>query len=147
MIRTLTSPAPALAQDAALLLLRLATGVALIAHGWQKAVTDGPTSTAAGFERLGIPLAELSAWFAIVVEVGGGVLLLLGLLTPLVGLLVAAVMAGAFWFVHRGTEVLVAEGGWEYVAVLGGIALVLAAVGPGRFSVDAALRATARSAT
>lgn len=137
MLRLLSAPAHSFVQDAALLLLRVAAGVALVAHGWQKAVTNGPDATASGFDAMGIPFAALAAWFAIAVEIGGGLLLLVGLLTPLAGVLVAAVMAGAFWFAHRTTEVLTSEGGWEYVAVLGAVGLALAAVGPGRFSVDA----------
>ena len=66
-------------------------------------------------------------------------LLLLGLLTPVVGVLVAAVMGGAWWFAHRGAGLFAAEGGGELVAVIGLLALALAAVGPGRLSLDALL--------
>ncbi|WP_278257956.1 DoxX family membrane protein [Nocardioides convexus] len=62
---------------------------------------------------MGIPLPAAAAAFALVAEIGGGALLLLGLLTPLAGILVIAQMAGAFWFAHRGTEVMSADGGWE----------------------------------
>lgn len=139
MFRSLVAPAPALVQDVALLLVRVVLGVVLVAHGWQKAVTNGADATAGGFDAMGIPAPTLAAWFAIAVELGGGVLLLLGLLTPIVGVLVAAVMAGAFWFAHRGATILSSEGGWELVAVLGFAGLALAAVGPGRLSLDAAL--------
>ena len=61
-------------------------------------------------------------------------------------MLVALVLAGAFWFAHRGTTVFVAEGGWELVAALGVLGLVLAAVGPGRLSVDAVVAGTRRGA-
>ena len=61
----------------------------------------------------------------------------LGLLTPVAGLLVVGQMAGAFWFVHRGTEVMASAGGWELVGVIGFLALVLAATGAGRISLDA----------
>lgn len=131
--------APASAQDAVLLLARLLLGVVLITHGWQKVVTNGFGGTADGFDMMGIPAPYAAALFAGLVELVGGGLLVLGLLTQVVGVLVALNMAGAFWFAHRGTEVLASEGGWELVAVIGLAGLVLAAVGPGRLSLDHAL--------
>lgn len=128
--------APASAQDAVLLLARVLLGVVLVTHGWQKAVTNGFSGTADGFDMMGIPAPYAAAAFAGVVELGGGILLLVGLLTQVTGVLVALNMAGAFWFAHRGTEVLATEGGWELVAVIGLAGLVLAAVGPGRLSLD-----------
>jgi len=131
--------APASAQDAVLLLARLLLGAVLLTHGWDKVVTDGFGATADGFDMMGIPAPYAAAVFAGLVELVGGALLILGLLTQVAGVLVAANMAGAFWFAHRGTEVLASEGGWELVAVIGLAGLVIAAVGPGRLSVDHAL--------
>lgn len=145
MFRTLVSPAPAVAQDVALLLARLVAGAVLIAHGWQKVSTNGLDATGQGFEAMDVPLPDAAATFTAGVELVGGALLLLGLLTPVAGVLVAAVLAGAFWFAHRGTTVFVTEGGWELVAALGVLGLVLAAVGPGRLSVDAVLAGGRRS--
>ena len=68
---------------------------------------------------MGIPAPEAAAWFATYVELAGGVLLIAGLLTPLVGLLVAGNMAGAAWFAHRDAGVLADGGGWELVGVIG----------------------------
>ena len=139
MIPTLFRPrSTGAAQDAGLLLLRAVLGVVLVAHGWQKLVDQGFAATADGFGALGIPAPEAAAAYAIAVELGGGVLLLLGALTPLVGLLVASTMAGAFWFVHRDTF-FVADGGFELVLTLGVAGLALAALGSGRCSVDRAL--------
>jgi putative oxidoreductase len=127
---------PSALQDVVLLVARLGLGTVLIAHGWQKFDDQGIEATAAGFDGMGIPYPEAAAQYATYVELVGGAMLLVGLLTPLVGLLVAGDMAGAFWFVHRDAGVFVAEGGWELVAMIGLLALTLVAVGAGRLSAD-----------
>lgn len=124
-------------RNLALLGVRALLGVVLIAHGWQKLNDFGLDGTRSSFADMGIPNAGPAAVFAIVAELGGGALLLLGLFTPLAALLVVADMAGAFWFAHRGTEVFVANGGWELVAVIGAAALALFATGAGALSLDA----------
>ncbi len=79
----------------------------------------------------------------------GGVALLVGAATVVAGLLVALDMLGAFLLVHIGNGVFVTDNGFELVWAIAAVALALAAVGPGRFSVDHALlgrrRATARA--
>ncbi|OZM81232.1 DoxX family protein [Pseudonocardia sp. MH-G8] len=141
MIRTL----PPSARDAALLVARLVLGVVLIAHGWQKVFTNGLGATAEGFAGMGVPLAPVSAAFAGLVELVGGVLVLAGAATALVGILVVVDMLGAALLVHITNGVFASDGGWELVGVIGATALVLAAVGAGRFSVDHVL-ATRRTA-
>lgn len=136
-------PVPRSAQDVALLLGRLVVGVVLIAHGLQK-LTQGVAGTAGGFTQMGIPVPEAAAVFAMAAEIGGGVLLILGLLTPLAALLPAVVMAGAV-VVHSGSGLFVSEGGWELAASLGVAALVLGAVGPGRLSTDAVIARARRA--
>lgn len=135
MIRRLPAPA----HDIALLLARVVTGVVLIAHGWQKLVTDGVAGTAAGFEAMGVAAAPVAAVIAIVIELLGGALLVAGAATAVVGVLVALEMLGAALFVHVGAGIFVTAGGWELVGVIGAAALALAATGAGRFSVDRAL--------
>jgi putative oxidoreductase len=130
---------PAPAQDIALLLARVVTGVVLIAHGWQKLVTNGVAGTAEGFEAMGIPAAPAAAVIATVIELVGGVLLVAGAATAVVGVLVALVMLGAALFVHVGAGIFATAGGWELVGVIGAAALALAATGAGRFSVDRVL--------
>ena len=127
---------PAPARDLALLIARVGLGVIFIAHGWQKLVTNGVEGTAGFFDSVGVPLPTLSAWFATLVELVGGGLLVLGLAVPVAGLLLAVDMVGAWLFVHRGSGVFVTENGWELVLALGVASLVLAAVGAGKYSVD-----------
>ncbi|MHA6625923.1 DoxX family protein [Pseudonocardia sichuanensis] len=142
MIRTL----PPSARDAALLVARLVLGVVLVAHGWQKVVTNGLGATAEGFAGMGVPLAPVSAAFAGLVELVGGVLLVAGAATAVVGVLVVLDMIGAALLVHAANGVFASDGGWELVGVIGALALVLAAVGAGRFSVDHALASRRRTA-
>jgi putative oxidoreductase len=131
-----------------LLLARVVVGVVLIAHGWDKLSGEGGVSgTASGFASMGIPLPEVSAWFAVGTEIGGGVLLILGLLTQLAALCAVLLTAGAVWFVHWSNGILVTEGGWELVGVIGAACLMLIAVGPGRISLDGLFTIGRRSRT
>ena len=125
--------------DVALLIARIALGVVFVAHGAQKVFTWGVSGTAEAFAGMGVPAPQASALFAAVVELVAGAALLLGLAPPVVGLLLALDMLGAFVLVHAPNGVFVDAGGDELVAALGAGALVLAAVGAGRLSVDHAL--------
>lgn len=130
------SIASAPARDLALLLLRVGVGIVFFAHGWQKLFTNTVDGTAAFFGQVGVPLPTLSAWFATLVELGAGAALVLGVATPVAGLLLALDMLGAFLFVHAGNGVFVTENGWELVLALGLSSLALAVLGAGRVSVD-----------
>jgi putative oxidoreductase len=121
--------------DLALLAARLVVGTVLLAHGLPK-LRAGVGATAEGFAGMGVPLPEVSAVVVMAIEFGGGLCLLLGLATRIAGVAVAAAMAGAFWFAHRGLEPLASEGGWELVALIGVLGLVLAATGAGALSGD-----------
>ena len=132
---------PAPMGDVALLMARVLLGVIMIAHGYQKLVVNGIGRTTAGFESMSIPAAIVSASFVTVVELVGGVLLVLGLMTRTVAACMGFVMAGAAGFVHLRHGVFVASGGWELVGSIAGALLALAVAGPGRFSLAHLLRA------
>ena len=91
---------------------------------------------AANFDTMGVPLPVVSATFAAVVELVGGILLIIGLAVPLVGLLVAIDMAGALLFVHAPNGVFVDGGGYELVLVIGALGVVFAGVGAGAYAID-----------
>jgi len=129
-------PLPAPLRDVALLLARVLLGVVMFAHGYQKMVINGIGRTTEGFESLSIPLAIVSASFVTVVEFAGSALLIAGALTPFVSACNLVIMAGAAVFVHAQNGIFVADGGWELVGVIGAGFLLLAASGPGRYSVD-----------
>ncbi|GAA0990396.1 DoxX family protein [Acrocarpospora macrocephala] len=131
--------------DMAALVGRLALGVVFIAHGWAK-YKRGVDATAQGFAEWNIPVPRISAWFAIAAELGGGILLVLGLLTMLAGAALFVLMAGALMFVHVGHGILLANGGFELVLALGAVALLLAVAGPGRISLDYVLFGRRREA-
>jgi len=130
------SQTTSLRQDIALLIGRVALGIVLIAHGCQKLFTFGIGGTAANFEQMGIPLPTVSASFAVIVELLGGILLIIGFVVPLVGILVAINMAGALLFVHASNGIFAADGGYELVLVIGALGLLFAGLGAGRYSVD-----------
>ncbi|HJQ45098.1 MAG TPA: DoxX family protein [Amycolatopsis sp.] len=123
-------------RDIAVLLARVAVGVVFIAHGWQKFTEWGLSGTAAAFGQMGVPLPTVSAWFAAVVELAGGAALVVGLAVPVVGVLLALDMVGAFVLVHAGNGVFVGGNGFELVLTLAAVAIVLAAIGGGRFGLD-----------
>lgn len=123
-------------RDLVLLLTRAGLGAVFVAHGWQKLSTIGISDVAAGFEQMDVPAPTAAAWFAALVELVGGSALILGVLTPVFGVLLALDMAGAYLFVHSGNGMFVDQGGAELVLVLGVTSLLLATIGAGRASAD-----------
>ncbi|MGK9146072.1 DoxX family protein [Plantibacter flavus] len=131
------SPVRAAGLSAGLLLLRLALGAVFLAHGLQKVLVDTIPGVAQGFGGMGIPAPEVAAAVVAGLEVLGGVLLVVGLGTRIVGVLLAVNMAVALVLVHLSAGFFAADGGFEFVMLLGVAALALACTGPGRFAVDA----------
>lgn len=125
-----------LVRDAVALVARIGLGVVFIAHGWQKLNTYGLDGTAASFEAMNIPVPTASAYFATFVELIGGGALVLGIFTPIAGLLLFVDMLGAAFLVHFEHGVFATENGYELVVALGVGALMLAAFGAGRISID-----------
>lgn len=137
-MRNLLHPArttPAL-RDIALLVSRVAIGFVLLAHGWQKFNDYTLDGTAAAFTDMGVPAPSAAALFAVVVELAGGLAILVGLLTPLFAALNAINLLGAFVIVHAQNGVFAEDGGYELVLVLLGGLLVIGALGAGRHSID-----------
>jgi putative oxidoreductase len=118
--------------DAALLILRVVLGIIMIYHGWPKVTNLG--GVIEGFTGMGIPLPAVAAVFAAVAEVGGGLLMLIGVLTDIAGLAFAIDMLGAIIFVHAKNGFGVDKGGIEWPLALMAMALAIALAGPGRFS-------------
>jgi len=129
--------------DIGLLLLRLVVGTTLAAHGAQKLLGwfggPGLAGAAAGFEGLGFTPGRRHALMASVVEIGGGLLLAVGLATPLAAAIVASVMIVAAVSAHLPRGFFSQNGGFEYNLVLGVAGLTPAFTGPGRVSLDALL--------
>jgi putative oxidoreductase len=125
-------------RDLAALIGRLGVGAVFIAHGWQKFFEYGLDGTAASFVQMGVPAATASAWYAAVVELVAGVMLIVGAALPVAGVLLALDMAGALVLVHLPNGML-APNGYQLVLVLGVAALALGFNG-GAYSLDRVLR-------
>ena len=125
--------------DAGLLILRVVVGITLAMHGLNKIFGGGKIPGTAGwFESMGVRPGLLNAWMAALTEIGSGALLALGLVTPLAagGMLAIMVVAGITAHRSNGFFIFNAGGGYEYVLVLGAVALCLGATGPGQWSLD-----------
>ena len=129
--------------DTGILLLRLTVGLAMAAHGSQKAFGwfggYGPDATGQFMEALGFRPGRRHALAAGFVEIAGGVLLALGFLTPLAAALVVSVMIVAAATVHGKNGFFSQNGGFELNLLFAVAALSVAFTGPGAFSVDAAV--------
>ncbi len=121
-------------QDTALLILRLIVGVAFIFHGWGKIQSPfswmGPDAAVPGILQF---LGALS-------EFGGGIALIIGLLTRLASLGLAFTMLGATLMhaVIKGDPFVNMTGGGSYEPALGylGMSILFIAMGPGRYALD-----------
>jgi len=126
--------------DIAALLLRATLGPMLFVHGWNKVAGPGGLKGTTGwFEALGLRPAAVHARMAAGTELAAGVGLALGVAGPLPAAATAGLMAVAALTDHRGKGFFVFKGGWEYVGVVGGAAVALAALSNGRYSVDGLL--------
>jgi putative oxidoreductase len=127
-----------------LLILRLVVGLTIAAHGAQKLFGvwggSGMTGWTQVVQRLRIRPARPWAWVAALSEFGGGLLLALGLLSPLGSLAIIGAMLVAIATVHLSKGFWVSKGGFEFNLTLIGAATALAITGPDAYSLDNALR-------
>jgi putative oxidoreductase len=125
-----------------LLILRLVVGLSLAAHGAQKLFGwfggYGLAGTGQFLEQLGFRSGRVAAGLAGIAEVGGGLFLAAGFLTPAAAAAVAVMLVAAV-SVHIKNGFFAQGGGYEYTLVLSGAALALAFTGPGALSLDEAL--------
>ncbi|MET7452940.1 DoxX family protein [Streptomyces sp. NPDC005574] len=127
--------------DAAALVLRATLGPMLVAHGWNKVAGPGGLAGTTGwFEALGLRPARVHARLAAATEIAAGVGITAGAAGPLPAAAAVGLMTVAARTDHRGKGFFVFKGGWEYAGVVGGAAVALAALGHGRYSLDALLR-------
>jgi putative oxidoreductase len=118
--------------DLALLILRLALAAILLYHGIPKLMNF--SQTVAGFQSMHIPAPSVSAGFALIVEVIGGLLILFGVAVDLAGLLVIIEMLGAIFLVHWANGFDFTKGGWEHPFSVLVMALALALAGAGDYA-------------
>jgi putative oxidoreductase len=130
------------------LLLRLAVGSIFVEHGTQKLFGwfggHGPGGTGEFFESLGLRPGRRNAIAAGIAESGGGVLLALGLATPAAAAAVGSVMVTALRTAIWRDGIKVGTGGYELLLLANAVAV--ANIGPGQWSLDAALGRERRGA-
>lgn len=117
----------------ALTLLRISTGIIMAAHGWDK--LQNLHATVEQFGAMGIPKAGV--YLAIAGELGGGLGLIVGLLTPIAAFGVFCTMAVAILHVHLKNGLFAKDGGFEYPLTLAMVALYFIMRGAGPVSLDA----------
>jgi putative oxidoreductase len=118
-----------------LLGLRLALGVIFFYHGYEKLV-EGPADVRAAFVPLGLP--PFSFYVLGTLELFGGILLVLGLLTRVAALLLAMEMGLVLARVDVPRGGIYAVQNYELTLALCAGAFALVATGAGLFSLDAA---------
>ena len=129
--------------DTGLLVLRLVLGVIFIGHGAQKLFGSFGGPRISGFakmlEQLGVKPAKPMAILAGLAEFVGGILVMLGFLTPVAALVLIVVMIVAIVAVHLKNGFFNTNGGYEFNLALVGMALMLLIVGAGAYSLDSVL--------
>ena len=127
---------PALQQDLGKLLLRITLGVLILLHGIAK-LNGGLSGIAGMVEAQGLP--GFLGYAVLIGEVVAPLMLIAGFHARIGGLLVAINMLVAIVLAHMGQLAsLNGQGGWalELQGMFLGTALVIALIGPGRFSVN-----------
>ena len=126
-------------RDAAPLILRVATGAIFAMHGWQK-LSAGVPNVSMFLGQLGFPAPELFAVLLIAAELGGGILLILGLFTHWVAKVLAFVAVVALVLVHMKNGFFMSAGGYEFIMLLFAASFSLMVTGPGKWSLDRKMR-------
>ena len=127
------------AYNLALLIARVWIGGMMFAHGWRhlQSVRTGP-GIANWFESLGLKPGPVHAWMVTLTELGVGVMLIVGFLTPLAYAGTASIVLVALVTNHwkNGFFINNPGEGYEYVATVAVLSIALGALGPGTWSLD-----------
>jgi len=125
---------PGNAASFALLLIRLIAGLAFMRHGFTK--IQDPFGWMGQASKMPHVLQALAA----VSEFGGGLGWILGLLVPVASLGILSTMSVAVrTHLGRGQPFVGKGGSYELALVFASIAILFLSMGPGRYSLDAAL--------
>lgn len=132
-------------QDYAATLLRLSLGTIFLSHGLWKVLTLGLPTTVGFFASQGFP--GWTAYLVVAAEIGGGVLMILGVQTRAIALLMLPILIGAL-SVHlpNGFVFSYPNGGWEYPAFLIVASFVQALLGDGAYALSRVLPGNTRLA-
>ena len=126
-----------------LLIIRLVVGLLFVGHGAQKLFGwfggHGLKGTGGWFESIGMKPGVKIALLAGLAELIGGILFVLGFLTPLAGIIIAGTMVMAIVKVHGPNGLWATDNGYEYNLTLLIVAIGVALTGPGQYALDAFL--------
>ncbi len=129
--------------DFGLLVVRVIVGLIVFGHGAQKLFGwfggHGLKGTAGWLGSIGMQPASFWAFMAGLTEAAGGLLLALGFLNPLGSLGIIAAMLTATFKVHWNKGIWASKGGPELPLTNIAVALAVALIGPGAYSLDAIL--------
>lgn len=128
-------------QPLGLLVLRLALGAVMIAHGWQK-VYGGIPQLMEMLRHMGIP--GWMGYLTAAAEFGGGILLVIGFLTRLAALAIFIDMLVAIAKVHLPHGFFAKTGGYEFPLVCAAVAFSLIWSGAGPMAIDLLWRSKVR---
>ncbi len=137
---------PTTFQNRIALVGRILLGLMFVMSGFGKII--GFEGTAGYIGSRGLPLPELVAALTIVVELGGGLMLLLGLYSRWAGLalagfsILAAVLFHDYWNADAASHMGQYINFWKNVSIAGGMLLVTA-FGPGSISIEGRREAAA----
>jgi putative oxidoreductase len=125
-----------------LLVLRLCLGLFMTYHGYNKVFGPGGLSGTTGwFGSMGFKSPAIQAKVAAGTEIGAGLLLAVGLLTPLAAAGLVGLMTVAIITVHWkvGFFIFKPNQGWEYCGTIALCAFAVGVMGPGEWSIDHAI--------
>ena len=133
--------------DVGLLILRVAVGLVFLFHGWAKLFGDQISFVQEMLQMVGWTLPEAILWLVALLELFGGIALVLGVFSRSAALLltIEMVIAVALFHLRQGFFIVSVPNvplayGFEYhIALVSGLVCV-ALGGPGRWALEEGLR-------
>ncbi len=126
-----------------LLVARIGVGGIMIAHGYVRWQIQGIEKQTAYLTQFGTPYPEVAAWGSTIFEIVGGVFLVVGALTPLIGLglLIQQVLTISYTNYSKSWNLMTLDGaayngGFEYNVALGVLGLLFLVMGGGAAAID-----------
>jgi putative oxidoreductase len=116
-------------------ILRVMVGIVFLAHGGQKVFVYGLSGVSGAFGQMGIPMPAVMGPFVALLELVGGAILIVGLLTQWVAILFAIEMAVAVLKVHLSGGFFLPRG-FEFALMMFAASCAIALEGPGAASLD-----------